>query len=209
MSFKVQGFSSIPTSMFLPAGNYHLRIAGFESTYSKKGLAMFVVNFRVVSPLLCENRGHTEYLVIGKRPFDVEKGAPAERQEYAQLDDPDGENPLTQMHSRGLKTLKRILIALEHPLAGADEFDIDELIDDFNMANPKDQPVIGAVVSLSVDKDGRERNNITYFAPQDKVEPGLTETKATAKASKPAQKPQPTKTRTRAAVDYDEDDLDG
>lgn len=214
--FKI---GDIPTSRILPIGDYHLRVASMEEAYSKSNLFMYKLEFRVVAPELCKDRAYYEYLVIGKHSRQAEAGASEEWTRYCELDDPDGEDPLTQRYSSGLRTLKQILVSAGHELATADILDIDQVLSDFNVKNPRDQIVVGAHIISKADQSGRENNEVTVWPEPDNITPALTsETKPatnkparagrTARTTSAPATPQPPRGRSRVESTYDEDELD-
>jgi hypothetical protein len=164
-----------------------------------------------VAPEICANKAHYEYLVIGKHSRDVPSGATEEWAHYCELDDPEGEDPLTQRYSSGLRALKQILIATNHKFAGADVIDMDEVMDDFNIKSPKEQLIVGAKLITKAGRDGRENNEITIYTTPESMEPGLTTTTKEAKKAPAARKAAVTprvRTRARVETDYDDDEIE-
>lgn len=207
-SFKI---GDIPTSTVLPNGFYNLRIAAFEETISQnKGILMYKMEFRVVAPEVAENRAYYENLIIGKRPYKAPDGSNAEWVAFCELDDPMAEEPLTQRYASGLRTLKQILVALDHDLAGADVIDMDELMGDFNIKNPKEQFVVGARIREFSDtkRDNRLRNDVTVWYSADNEKPRLISSKEDTQENKSNTRTR-AKTRTRVKAElpsYDDDD---
>lgn len=202
--FKI---GDIPTSRLLPAGNYDLRITGLEEQISKSGLLMYRLETRVVAPEVCKNRGYTMYLVVGKHPNVCPPKSSEEWARYCELDDPMAEDPQTQRFSSGLRTLKQVLTAIDHPTATGDVIDMDEIMADMAIANPNEQFVFGASITNDKDKNGRETNNTSFIYEQGKQEPGILGDKVNkARPRTPASAKKP---MTRAAFEQtDDDDLD-
>jgi hypothetical protein len=206
MSGRQFNIGNIPTSRILPDGYFDLRIANMEEAESRSGLFMYKLEFRVVAPEVCENRAHYEYLTIGKRPSRAEAGASEEWLRYCELDDPQGEDPLTQRYSLGLRNLKYILVAMDHKGAASDMIDMEEILDDFNIKNPKDQLRVGAKIVNAEGKDGRENNNISFYYEVGKEEPRLVSSneRKTNKPKPAVKKPQPR--QVIEAEEFDDED---
>lgn len=199
---------SISTVTGLPEGYYDFRIASFEEAISRNtGLLMYKLGLRVVGPTAAAGKGYTENLVVGKRPWNAPPGADEAYAAYCDMDDPMGEDPITIARSSGLRTLKEILIAAEHPGALDEEWDMDEITDDLNITNQREQYRFGARVIRKEGKDGRMNNELTMIYKEGAQQARLDEA---AKASTSGEKRQSAaqasrKNRTRRRVEEDED----
>lgn len=110
MATNIQ-WSALHTSRVLPAGYYNLRIASAElghNTYS--GRLQITLELRVEAPDFAKGKGHYEFLELGKTPFKTIKPEwSAEYQAYAEINDPNFEDPRVHQMSKELKTFKRML----------------------------------------------------------------------------------------------------
>ena len=145
-------FSAIQTSRFIPTGNYTLKVVSIEARCTRESAClMFVVESVVTAPSSQAGKTQTEWHVFGKRPFQTNSEDP-EFQAYAQLDDPQGADPLTARFSFGMRDFKR-----QFEAANVD------FSQPLNIADLTEKAAVGALVygasiTLGEDKNtGKER----------------------------------------------------
>lgn len=201
---RIFDFTGTQTSRFIPNAHVNLKIVGLEGKDNRAGCLMYVIDTVVTAPASQAGKQYTEYCTFGTTPFNPGRSNDPEFIEYAELDDPQAEDPLTARFSNGMKDFKRIF-----ENAGVDfskQVDMDDILE---LAG-SGQLEFGAHVSLDTDETtGKQRNNINAVYKSGAEEPRLVaEAKkgVTAKAAKTgAAAAHSAKARTREVV---EEELD-
>ena len=207
MGLKVHA-GSVPTTRLIPEGFFNLRIASAEEAITKTGILMYRVEFRVEAPEVCINRGTVESFFFGKRARKAPEGASGDFAAYQELEDLMGEDPLNHRFNPSVAAFKKMLVAINHPQARADGWDMDDIIDSLTIKNPKEQFRVGAYIRNFIDEGGFERNRMSFFYEIGTQEPQLKVEKEAKAAPMAAAAPTPVKPRTRVAAETINDDDD-
>lgn len=175
---RIIDFSGTQTSRYIPNAHVNLKITGLEGKDNRAGCLMYVISTMVTAPSSQAGKQYTEYCTLGTTPFNPGRSTDPEFIEYAELDDPQAQDPLTARFSNGARDLKRIF-----ETAGIDfskPVDMDDLVDIAGSG----QLEFGAHISLDTEEDtGKQRNNINAVYKSGSEEPRLV---AEAKKGAPA-----------------------
>lgn len=133
MAERVFSWGQVPTSNLLPNGTYDFLIEKCDEAYTDNSeCLMYVLEVQVVAPKEQSGKKHTEYMMFGKRPFDTNDDRDDDWSEYAALDDPEAEDPLTWRFSQGMRTFKKVAMACGVDLETAEEIEMDEILQSMN-----------------------------------------------------------------------------
>lgn len=160
-------FANVRTETTIPAGYYNFLLASCEEMWTKNAALMYVVEMRVHEPESQRGRAYREYLTLGKRPFDPGNRDDSAWQQYADLDDPDCEDPVNHEMNPDMQQLKRIM-----ENAGIDcnkEYDLEDLME---LINAGGLYIGGRLIVEEEQREGRfkgqMRNRLTYIYEQDR-----------------------------------------
>lgn len=214
---RIFDFSGVQTSRYIPNAHVSLKVVGLEERLTKaNGCLMYVIDNVVTAPASQAGKQYTEFCVFGTTPFETNSEDP-DFVEYAELDDPQAEDPLTARFSMGMRDFKRIFegagIDFTKPVSMADLVDIAS----------SGELNFGAHVSLDTDETtGKQRNHINAVYQTGKEEPRLIadkkkgkpagKAKAAAKGASGGAAAHSAKARTRKAVEQTEEadvEIDG
>ena len=205
---KKAPLGSIVTGFTLPSGYYDLEIKSLEEQYSReKGILMYVLEARVLAPAIARGKAYTERFIIGKTPWNVRPDMSDDEREWALHDDPEANDDLTWVNSRGARQLKRTLEAAQYHFDDVADMDvvasevpglkygarIIEKVDDKPGSPYHGRPVNDTAQVYAV---GRHEARVDE-QPGQTARPGKRQAKP--QASTPPRKP-------RSFSDYDEDD---
>ena len=175
-------FNNTPSSLLMPPGFYNVQLFQIEERWSQlSAIRMYFGSFKVEAPASYANRFHDENFIFGKRPWsrqpDPSRRQDEEYEAYANLDDPEGLDPLSWRFSNGIRQFADMCRLLKMPLEG--EIDMDQLIIRLNSSQPR----VGIELRQQVGSDDRTRAQINQFFALGEQEPRLLSAAASSAAS--------------------------
>lgn len=170
MENRFFNWDGVRSTRLLPAGYYDMRMVELNETYTReRGMLMYVLVSEVVEPVAQKGLRYWEYMVFGTAPFDPGDNSDAEYIEYAELEDLEAEDPLTQKYSIGMQVFKRIFEAAGVELTA--DLGMHEIMDRVDSGGM----VFGCRMSVQTDDSGVDRNRMSSVYPQGTQLPRLEE----------------------------------